>query len=143
MSYVDVAKSRATAEAAAREFGTEESPSSLISRVTVTQPPETGLIRVTARGSSPQEVAGLANAWIPGLASEVEELEGTGEGSVRLVPQEAAAVPSSPVSPNPRRDLPLALVLGLLVGLGWRCCARSWTGGCAPRTTCASWDCRP
>lgn len=117
-SYVDVAQSRGTAEAARRIAKSPESASALIGRVEVTQPPETVLIRVTADGASPEEATDLANAWIAGLAEQVEEIEGGKEG-LRVVPQESAVLPTSPSSPQPVRDLALALVLGLLLGLAF------------------------
>lgn len=116
-SYVVVAKSRSTAEEAAEIIGSDASASELISRVSVSQPQETVLIQVRAQGPDPKAASDLANAWIRALATQVEGIEGTGAGAIRVVPQEAAAVPTSPVSPNPRRDLPLALVVGMLIGL--------------------------
>ena len=116
-SYVDVAKSRGTAEAAKRIAKSDASTSQLIGQIEVSQPPDTVLIRVVAQGATPQEASDLANAWIAGLAEEVAKIEG-GEDGLRVVPQESATLPTSPTSPNPRRDLPLALVLGLLLGLG-------------------------
>lgn len=117
-SYIVVAKSRGTAEAAAKIIGTDESASALIGRVSVVQPPDTVLIQVTAEGATPESATELANAWIQALAKEVEGLEGTGKGAMRVVPQESAEMPSAPVQPNPRRDVPLALIVGLLIGLG-------------------------
>ena len=117
-SYIVVAKSRGTAEAAAKIIGTDESASALIGRVSVVQPPDTVLIQVTAEGATPESATELANAWIQALAKEVERIEGTGKGAMRVVPQESAELPSAPVQPNPRRDVPLALIVGLLIGLG-------------------------
>ncbi len=117
-SYIVVAKSRGTAEAAAKIIGTDESASALIGRVSVVQPPDTVLIQVTAEGATPESATELANAWIQALAKEVEGIEGTGKGAMRVVPQESAEMPSAPVQPNPRRDVPLALIVGLLIGLG-------------------------
>lgn len=116
-SYVDVAKSRGTAAAAKKIMGSSESESALIARVEVVQPPDTVLIRVNARGSSPRAATDLANAWIEGLAQEVKKIEG-GDNGLQVVPQESAVLPSAPSSPSPQRDLPLALVLGLLLGFG-------------------------
>ena len=60
ISYVDVAKSRGTADEAARIMDTGESGSALIGRVKVTQPKDTVLIRVSADGPSPAEASKLA-----------------------------------------------------------------------------------
>jgi len=117
-SYVVVAKSPGTAREAAKILGSDAPPSSLIGRIAVSQPRETVLIQVKAKGSSPTAASELANAWIQALATQVEEIEGTGAGAMRVVPQESAMVPTRPISPNPRREMPIALALGLLVGLG-------------------------
>ena len=113
-SYVDVAKSRGTAEAAKKISGSGATVPQLIGRVEVTQPPETVLIRVTASGPTPQEATDLANAWVGALANEVKGIEG--KGGLKVMAQDSAVLPTAPTSPNPTRDLPLALALGLLAG---------------------------
>lgn len=119
-SYVVVAKSRSTAEAAAAIISSDASASELINRVSVSQPQETVLIQVRAQGPDPEAASDLANAWIRALATQVEGIEGKGTGAMRVVPQEAAAVPTSPVSPNPRRDLALLTHVWVSSGLGAR-----------------------
>lgn len=61
-------------------------------------------------------------AWIQALADQIVQIEdpnGTGTNSLRLSGSQAAALPRSPVSPNPTRNLLLGGILGLLGGLGY------------------------
>jgi capsular exopolysaccharide synthesis family protein len=120
-SYVDIAKSRAVARDAAISLELTSDPSALISKIRVVQPPDTVLIKITARDSSAVSAQKLADAWVKSLARQVASIENPdGQGkSLRLVPIEAAELPSSPISPNIPRNLALGLLLGLLVGAGY------------------------
>lgn len=122
-SYVDIAKSRATAQAAADDLGIDVDPAALVGRISVQQPPDTVLIKISARGDSPKEAQLLADAWVAALAEQVESIEDPQgrelRGTPRVVPIESAALPSSPVSPQPTRNLALGLVMGLLLGFGY------------------------
>lgn len=121
-SYVDVAQSRAVAERVIDAQQLSESPSALVQRVTVTQPKDTVLLRITATGPSPQAASDLANAWVNALAEQVKSIEnpkGKNEAALEIIPLEAAAIPSAPSSPRPERNLALGLVLGGLLGLGY------------------------
>lgn len=122
-SYVDVAKSRATAQAVIDALGLHTSPSALVGSVDVSQPTDTVLVKITARAGSPREAQQLADAWVAALAERVQAIESPNgspsDGTPRIVPVEAAALPSSPVSPRPERNGALALVLGCLLGLAY------------------------
>jgi capsular exopolysaccharide synthesis family protein len=119
---VDLAKSRATAQDVIDDLGLEVAPASLIGRVTVSQPLDTVLIKVSARASSPREAQQLADAWVRALKQQVDQVEnpaGTSAQALRIVPVEAAALPARPVSPNTERNIALGLVAGLLLGVGY------------------------
>ena len=122
-SYVDIAESRATARSVIADLGLKTTPESLIGRVEVEQPVDTVLIKITARGSSPREAQELADAWVAALAEQVASIEDPAgkdrAGTLKVIPVEAAQLPTSPVSPNLQRNLLLGLVLGLLVGFGY------------------------
>jgi capsular exopolysaccharide synthesis family protein len=121
-SYVDLAKSRATAQEVISALGLEQSPASLIGRISVTQPLDTVLIKISARAGTPREAQQLADAWVAALAKQVQAVEnptGKAEQSLRIVPIEAAELPGSPASPNTKRNLALGFVLGLMLGLGY------------------------
>jgi capsular exopolysaccharide synthesis family protein len=121
-SYVDLAKSRATAQDVIKALGLEQQPAGLIGRITVTQPMDTVLIKISARASTPRDAQQLADAWVAALARQVQAVEnptGKAEQSLRIVPIESAALPTSPVSPNTKGNIALGFVLGLMLGLGY------------------------
>ena len=122
-SYVDIAKSRATAREVRRALDLEADPAGLVGNISVQQPPDTVLIKITARSGTPEEAQDLADAWVTALATQVSEIEDpAGEqlaGTPRVIPIESAALPKSPISPQPARNLGLGLVLGLLLGLAY------------------------
>lgn len=122
-SYVDIAKSRATAREVKEALGLEAEPASLVGNISVQQPPDTVLIKITARSGTPREAQALADAWVAALATQVSEIEDPSgnqrAGTPRVIPIESAALPKSPVSPQPVRNLGLSVVLGLLLGLAY------------------------
>ena len=122
-SYVDIAKSRATAQTVIDDLGLDAAPSSLIGNIDVEQPIDTVLIKITARAATPQEAQELADAWIKALAEQVAQIEDPNgkhrAGTLKVVPVESAELPTSPVSPQTHRNVLLGVVLGLLLGLGY------------------------
>lgn len=116
ISYVDIGSWRSVAEFAITKLGLSDRPESLVRQVAVSNPTGTVTIRVKASASSPEAARDLAEAWIQGMASEIDNLEtegGLAPASVRLVSADTARLPTSPSSPN----VPLALVVGAIVGL--------------------------
>lgn len=121
-SYVDLAKSRATALDVIQALGLDQQPAGLIGRISVNQPLDTVLIKISARASTPREAQQLADAWVTALARQVESVEnpdGKSAQALRVVPVESAALPTAPVSPNTKRNIALGFVLGLMMGLGY------------------------
>lgn len=122
-SYVDIAKSRATAQEVNRLLNLDLDASSLVGRIDVEQPPDTVLLKITARGASPEEAQQLANAWVAALSEQVQQIEDPQNLAPRRVPRvvpvESAALPSRPISPDPVRNLGLALLAGLALGFGY------------------------
>ena len=122
-SYVDIATSRATAQRVISDLGLDDDPASLIGDISVEQPLDTVLLKITARAGSPVEAQQLADAWVAALAAQVETIEDpthTGAAGVtRVLPVESAELPRSPVSPNIRLNLLIGLFAGLLLGLAY------------------------
>ena len=116
-SYVSIATGRATADRAADELGLSVDPASLIGNIRVEQPEGTVLIRIFARSSSPELAQQLADAWVRALAAQVEAVESPEARSspIKIVPIEAAALPTSPVSPNVRNNVALGGLLSLML----------------------------
>jgi capsular exopolysaccharide synthesis family protein len=121
-SYVDIAKSRATAQTVIDSLGLKAAPAGLIGSVTVTQPLDTVLISVAARAATPVAAQKLADAWVEALKVQVDQIEnpnGTSTTALHIVPIEAAELPTSPVSPNTKRNVALGFAVGLLLGVGY------------------------
>ena len=121
-SYVDLARSRATAQTVISDLGLDAAPASLIGAVSVSQPLDTVLIKISARASTPRSAQQLADAWVQALKQQVDQVEnpsGSSTQALRIVPIESAALPSSPVSPNTTRNVGLGFVGGLLLGFGY------------------------
>lgn len=121
-SYVDIAQSRATAQGVIDELGLKASPSALIGNISVDQPLDTVLIKITARASTPIESQQLADAWVKALAKQVAQVEnpsGKGKAALKVVPIEAAALPTAPISPRTKLNLLIGLVIGVLLGLAY------------------------
>ncbi|QCC76655.1 hypothetical protein E2C04_04495 [Nocardioides daphniae] len=121
-SFLQIARSRAVAERVIDDLGLTESPASLVNSIEAIQPPDTVLLQITARASTPERAVELADAWVSSLAETVEEIQnpqGRGTAPLRIMPVEAADLPSSPVSPDPVRNLALSLLVGLLLGFGY------------------------
>ncbi|MFY9712609.1 MAG: hypothetical protein WAK00_03965, partial [Microbacterium sp.] len=115
--YQEFATWRSVAEDAAEQLGLEASPEDLVRRITVTNPENTSILRITATGSSPEGARDLAEAWMRSLIAQIDTLDGTGvRGSspVMIVLGESASLPEAPVFP----DLRTALVVGGVLGLG-------------------------
>src|SRR3954451_20434284 len=122
-SYVDIAKGRATAREVIDKLGIDATPAGLIGNISVDQPIDTVVIKITARSATPAGARDLADAWVAALAAQVESIEdpkGTdAPGTLRVVPIEGAELPRAPVLPQTRTNLLLGLVLGLLLGAAY------------------------
>lgn len=79
------------------------------------------IVDVTAESSDPQEAADVANAVGPHLAAvgaKFSVLVSSADYEVVSTPIEPAEVPAAPTSPNLRKNLALALLGGLALGIG-------------------------
>jgi capsular exopolysaccharide synthesis family protein len=122
-SYVDIAEGRATAREVIDDLAIDATPAGLIGRITVVQPVDTVVIKITARSATPAGARDLADAWVAALAAQVESIEdpqGTDvAGTLRVVPIEAAELPRAPILPRTKVNLLLGLMLGLLLGAAY------------------------
>lgn len=114
-TYVDLGTSRSVADRVIGELRLDTSPQALVNQISVSNPIDTLSIRVSAEASTPEAARDIAEAWVRGMAAEVNTLESGSPqtpGIVYLQPVDSAKLPSAPSSPNVR----LALALGGLVG---------------------------
>ncbi|MCP3420929.1 polysaccharide biosynthesis tyrosine autokinase [Nocardioides pinisoli] len=119
-SYADLVTSNQLAERVATELGDAE-PMDLREQVTASAVPETVLLEIAATDPDRERARDIAQAYAEQLQLLVEELEtprGETTAVVKATLIDDAQIPASPVSPQPLRNLALAGVLGLLLGVG-------------------------
>jgi len=117
-TYLEIAGWRSVAERAIEELGLDTTPEALVSRIEVSNPPDTTFIKVAAEGPTPQDARELAEAWIDAMKVQVDEIEGTGtpgSAPVTILPGDEASLPSSPSFP----DVQMAVLVGGVLGLGF------------------------
>ncbi len=120
-SYVVMAGNRKLSETVANNLGGQIDPADLRREVTAEAVPNTVNINITARDPDPVVARDIAQAYAQALSdmiSDVEAPDSGGPAPIRASIVDNADVTSNPVSPNPTRNYGLALVLGLLLGVG-------------------------
>lgn len=117
-SYLDIAGWRSVAENAIDELGLDTTPEELVTRVTVENPTDTVIMRITAEGDSAEGARDLAEAWIRAMKVEIDTIEGDGSAGsapVTVIPGDSASLPSMPAFP----DVQTALIVGGVLGFGF------------------------
>lgn len=121
-TYVTLGSARVVAERVIEELELEQSPESLVSAISVTNPIDTTSLRVVANAGLPEKARDIAEAWVRGMAAEVN-IQETGDaatqGAVFLSPLDSARLPNSPSSPNVRLALAIGGIIGIAVALGY------------------------
>ncbi|MFB9733386.1 polysaccharide biosynthesis tyrosine autokinase [Ornithinimicrobium kibberense] len=120
-TYADIVTTPAVLGPVIDDLGLEASASGLARRVTATVPADTVLINVAVVDGDPVQAAEIANMVADQFAETVQELERVseqGESAVKATVVQPATPSEDPASPDPLRNMALALVLGLLLGLG-------------------------
>lgn len=84
----------------------------------VEQIPDTQLLVVSFRDPSPERAQLIANTVGDAISERLPELGTNGSGAITATVWEQAALPYSPVSPDLMRNVLVALVLGLILGIG-------------------------
>lgn len=117
-TYLEIAGWRTVAEHTIEELDLSTRPEDLVQRIEVSNPDGTTIIKVSAEGSTPEEARALAEAWIDGMKTEVDKIDGNGtEGSapVTILPGDEASLPNSPSFP----DVQTAVIVGGILGFGF------------------------
>jgi len=119
-SYADIVAGPSTAAAVAEAVPGLRA-SDIVGSVTATVVPDTVLLKVTVTDASPrraeQIAQGLADSF-PGFIAALERPEGGVASPIKVSVVEQPTMANDPVSPRPARNLAIALVLGLLLGVG-------------------------
>ncbi len=120
-SYADLASGRALASRVVHDLGLHTAPADLAENITATVVPDTVILEISATDPDPRMAQAIAASAATELTSFVTELEtppGKSHAPIKATIVDNASLPTSPVSPKPVRNLGLAAVLGLLLGLG-------------------------
>jgi len=120
-SYTDAVDSPRVLIPVIEHLGLRTTPDELGKSITADSPLDTVLINITVTDKNPQLASEVANATAASLGTQVTALEkpsGSQASPVRISTLRTATVPTVPTSPNPKSNLALGLLLGLMVGWG-------------------------
>jgi capsular exopolysaccharide synthesis family protein len=120
-SYSELMRSQHVMTGVIGQLGLPLSSRELTAKVSTASVPDTALLTVTVTDPSPAQAQRIANTLAEEFVRLIPKLESTpeaGQSAVRISVVSAAELPSAPVSPQPVRNLAVALVLGALAGLG-------------------------
>lgn len=140
-NYESVAKSRLVADRVIQALDLKTTADALLGSISVKVPLDTAEIKVTAQSTDPATAQRVADAWVNGLAAQVEAIEtappaesaaqssaattpDTGSQAeaataVRVLPLGKAVLPASPTSPNTKLNLALGALVGLALGVAY------------------------
>ncbi|MFD1946447.1 polysaccharide biosynthesis tyrosine autokinase [Nocardioides aestuarii] len=119
-SYSELVKGNELADRVADRLGGETTADDLQSQVRAEVVPETVILQITATNPDPELARDIAQAYAAELELFVSEIETTGSkpASIKATEVGSAQVSDAPVTPNIPRNIGLAAVLGLLLGIG-------------------------
>ncbi|MBT2568946.1 polysaccharide biosynthesis tyrosine autokinase [Arthrobacter sp. ISL-85] len=140
-NYESVAKSRLVADRVIQALDLKTTADALLGSTSVKVPLDTAEITVTAQSTDPATAQRVADAWVNGLAAQVEAIETAPSGdaagqtsavatpeagsstnadtAVRVLPLGKALLPTSPTSPNTKVNLALGALVGLALGVAY------------------------
>lgn len=120
-SYTDLLMGETLAQRTIDKLQLDMDAGTLRERVTARARLNTVLITVYVLDESPVRARDIANALSDEFVTMVGELETPRPGSppaARVIVEQRASVPESPVVPKRKRNVALGLLLGLLAGIG-------------------------
>lgn len=121
LSYVELIKGETLSQRVVDKLNLDMSASQLRGKVNATSKLDTVLIRVSVLDKSPVRARDIANALSDEFVVMVRELETPDPGArpdARVVVEQRASVPNSPVIPNRTQNIAAGLGLGLMLGIG-------------------------
>ncbi len=118
-SYTQLLRGDRVMQAVSDQLKLGLAPKQLAAKVTAAVITDTVMLSVAATDTSPTRARDIANAVSDQFSKLVLEFESVPDGKqfpVRVSVVDRAGTPGSPVSPNPTRNMTLAVLLGLLTG---------------------------
>lgn len=116
-SMAELAYTRTVADAVIQDLDLQTTPDQFLAGMSVEQIGETQVIQISYTDSDPERASQVANTIGEQFSGQVSEVS-SNANSITAVTWEDAAVPPYPISPNLFRNGLLALVLGLMLGVG-------------------------
>jgi capsular exopolysaccharide synthesis family protein len=120
-SYASLVTKTSTAETVAHHLRDQLTADELKGRVSASVAQNSVILDITATDPDPVAARNIAQAYAVAVRDLITELEtppGKTDSLVRASIVDSAKVSDTPVSPRPVRNLGLALILGLLIGVG-------------------------
>ena len=127
-SYADLLTGPRLASSVVSYLRLPMTPAQLAAEISARPIPQTVLLTATVTDTSPRRAQMLATAVgirFVGLISVLERPPGLKHPTVRVTVVAPATLPSAPVSPNPVRNIGIALALGLLIGIAFAAARRA------------------
>ena len=121
ISYAEVITTPNVLDPVIKTLHLNTTAANLGAQITATVPLNTVLIEVAVQNTNPRVAAQVADAVGKQFTKTVANLESVNKGQsspVKVTVVSSPTVPTTPVSPQPTRNLALGVVLGLLLGLG-------------------------
>jgi receptor protein-tyrosine kinase len=118
-SYADLVTGGEISRRVVQNLKLDATPQSLSKQITASTTLDTVILSITATDPSPKRAKVLADAVSAEFVAYVAELEtppGRDEATVKATIVDQGSVPTAPISPSPKRNLALGLILGLIVG---------------------------
>jgi capsular polysaccharide biosynthesis protein len=107
--------SRPIAEGTIEQLNLQTTPNALLGSVSVEAVPDTQFIQVSYVDPDPEQAKEIANAIGEVFSERVSDVS---PDNITATVWEQAVEPQAPISPDPVRNALLAMVLGLMLGLG-------------------------
>ncbi|MGH3518018.1 MAG: hypothetical protein ACRDQ7_11500 [Haloechinothrix sp.] len=115
-TYADLATSLEVATAVVETLRLDDTPADLQRRMVTRVPTNTYIIDLTVSANSGVQAVRIANAAAHHAAARVSTLFGEREAGLALVVA-SMADPSTVVSPDPQRFVPVGVLVGILIGI--------------------------
>jgi receptor protein-tyrosine kinase len=122
-SYAEVMTSRQIAERAVSDSSLGISPGEIQDGLSVQPVVDTLVLNLTYRSTDPAMAERVANAVAAAFVHQIREIDASqtgkgGQAAVNVSIIDPAVMPGAPVSPIPKRNVALGVLLGLMLGVG-------------------------
>jgi capsular polysaccharide biosynthesis protein len=114
----EVVDSRRVAEATVKKLGLDIPPGKFVKNLSAEQVTETPFINIKYKDTNPRTAKLIANTIPEVIPEQVSDVNIGTTGPITAKVFDPATTPSNPASPNPLRNGFVALVLGLMLGVG-------------------------